>query len=45
MFLSLLEDDAFTGEMIGILAARWDGSEDGLEYTFSMRDALEPGLK
>jgi hypothetical protein len=44
MFLSPLVDDAFTGEMIGIMAAGRNVSKISLEYTFNIRDAQDPGL-
>ncbi|MBN1266559.1 MAG: hypothetical protein JXA25_13770 [Anaerolineales bacterium] len=38
MFVPLLDEDPFTGEIVGVLATGWDISDDGLEYTFYMRD-------
>ena len=40
MFLGLVTTDAFTGETIGEIATGWDVSEDGLTYTFALRDDI-----
>lgn len=38
MFLGLLTIDPFTGETVGELANDWTVSDDGLTYTFDIRD-------
>lgn len=40
LFVSLLNSDPFTGEIIGVAATSWDVSDDGLVYTFHMRDDI-----
>ena len=40
MYLSLLTSDEFSGEIEGELATGWTVSEDGLTYTFTMRDDI-----
>jgi peptide/nickel transport system substrate-binding protein len=39
-FLSLITVDAFTGEVVGQLAEDWDVSDDGLIWTFNLRDDI-----
>jgi peptide/nickel transport system substrate-binding protein len=38
LFEAALDQDAFTGELVPQLAKGWDVSEDGLTYTFEIRD-------
>ena len=40
MFLGLLTVDEFSGEVIGEIADSWTVSEDGLTYTFTLRDDI-----
>lgn len=40
MFVQMVDEDPFTGEIVGTAAESWDISEDGLEYTFYMRDDI-----
>ncbi|MCD4699334.1 MAG: hypothetical protein K8R91_02030, partial [Phycisphaerae bacterium] len=40
LFVPLLNSDPFTGEIIGVAATGWDVSDDGLVYTFHMRDDI-----
>ena len=41
MFLGLLKLEEFTGSIIGDIASDWTVSEDGLTYTFTLRDGVE----
>ena len=41
LFLGLLTLDEFSGEVVGELAESWTVSEDGLTYTFALRDVFE----
>jgi peptide/nickel transport system substrate-binding protein len=38
LFLGLLRTDEFSGEVVGDLATGWSVSEDGLTFTFNLRD-------
>lgn len=38
LYLGLLTTDEFSGEIIGELAESWTVSDDGLTYTFTLRD-------
>jgi peptide/nickel transport system substrate-binding protein len=40
LFLGLLTLDEFTGEIIGEIADSWTTSEDGLTYTFKLREDI-----
>jgi peptide/nickel transport system substrate-binding protein len=40
MFLGLLSRDAFSGEIIGDIAESWTVSDDGLLYTFTLKDNI-----
>ncbi len=40
LFLGLVKQDAFTGEIVGEIADSWEVSEDGLTYTFHLRDDI-----
>jgi peptide/nickel transport system substrate-binding protein len=40
MFLALLTIDPFSGEVIGQIADSWTVSDDGLTYTFKLRDDI-----
>jgi len=40
LFLSLLAVDEFSGDVIGMIADTWNSSEDGLTYTFSLRENI-----
>jgi len=37
LFLTLLTQNPFTGEIVGQIAESWTASEDGLTYTFKLR--------
>ena len=41
IYLSLLNVDPFSGEIIGSIAESWDISDDTLEYTFHLRDDIK----
>ena len=41
LFLSLIDEDPFSGELLGEIASGWEISEDGLTYTFTLRDDIE----
>ena len=41
LFLSLVDEEPFTGELLGEIASGWEVSEDGLTYTFTLRDDIE----
>jgi peptide/nickel transport system substrate-binding protein len=40
MFLPLVDNDPFSGELVGVFATGWEVSEDGLTYTFNLRDDI-----
>ncbi|MEM7127536.1 MAG: ABC transporter substrate-binding protein [Chloroflexota bacterium] len=40
IYLSLLNTDPFSGEIIGSIAESWEASDDSLEYTFYLRDDI-----
>jgi peptide/nickel transport system substrate-binding protein len=40
LFLSLLSVEEFSGEIVGKIADSWTASEDGLTYTFNLRDDI-----
>lgn len=40
MFLGMTRLEEFTGRIIGQVAESWDVSEDGLTYTFNLRDDI-----
>jgi peptide/nickel transport system substrate-binding protein len=40
LFLSLLAVDEFTAEIVGKIADSWTASEDGLTYTFTLREDI-----
>lgn len=40
LFLGLLTVDEFSGEIVGEIAKDWTVSEDGLTYTFNLRDDI-----
>jgi peptide/nickel transport system substrate-binding protein len=41
IFESLVEEDPFTGEIIPSVAESWEVSEDGLVFTFTLREDVE----
>jgi len=40
LFLPLLRRNIYTGELVGRVAESWSSSEDGLTYTFKLRDDI-----
>lgn len=38
IYLPLVDEDAFSGELIGIVADSWEVSDDGLVYTFHLNE-------